>query len=63
MRENRGGESEKIGEDIVKGYTLGELIDGNSPLRRTKKQIMNEPNLKLPYYMKLPYHILKKKPT
>lgn len=41
--------------------TLGELIDRNSPVRRIKKQIQNDPNPEPPYYVKLTYHILEKK--
>lgn len=32
-------------------------------MRRTKKQILNEPNPELLYYVKPPYPILKKKPN
>lgn len=53
--------SEKKGEDEVRGDTLDKLIDINSPLRKTKKQIMNEPNPKLFDYIKTPYPVLKKK--
>ena len=35
--------------------------DRNSPLKKIKKQILKEPNPELPYYVKPPYPILKKK--
>lgn len=52
----------KVCEKRFRGDTLDKLIDKNSPLRRTKNQILNEPNHDLSYYVKPPYPILKKKP-
>lgn len=51
-----------MSEEPVPGDTLDKLIDKNSPLKITKKKILNEPNPKLSYYVKPPYPILKKKP-
>lgn len=48
------------GEEI--GVTIYQLIDENSPWIRTKKQVLNDPNPKLSYYIKPPYLIIKKKP-
>lgn len=53
----------KLEEHVVKGYIFGKLIDINySPLRRTKKKIIAEPNLELSYHVMLPYPIVQKKP-
>lgn len=43
------------------GLTYDKFSDGNSPSRRTKKQIMNQHNPELPDYIKTPYPILNKK--
>lgn len=51
-----------MSEYSMRGGTLDKLIDRDSPLRITKNQILNEPSPKLPYYIKTPYHIIKKKP-
>lgn len=61
-RKREGEQIKKTSEDTGRGYTLDELIDRSSPLIRTKKKIINEPNPDLPYYMKLTYPTLKKKP-
>lgn len=47
----------------MKGETLHKFIDKDSPFRRTKKQIINEPNPDLPDYIKPPYPLIKKKPN
>lgn len=60
MKEFEGEKSEVVIEDESKGYTFNQLNDKNSPFRRTKKQIINEPNSKLLDYIKPPYPILKK---
>lgn len=56
----KGEKSEELGEEEVKGYTFDQFIDKNSLLKRTKKQILNESNPKLPDYIKPPYPIFKK---
>lgn len=48
-------------ETIVRGKTLDKFIDKDSPFRRTNNQIINEPTLKLPDYIKPPYPFIKKK--
>lgn len=53
---NQGGLEER-------GFTLDQLIDKISHWRRTKKHILNDPNPKLPYYIKPPYSLIKKKPV
>ncbi|CAI8589576.1 unnamed protein product [Vicia faba] len=53
--------SENASDSTEKGFTIDQLIDKNSPLRRTKKHILNDHSLEFPYYIKPPYHILKKK--
>lgn len=61
MEKNSAREtSDKNSDDEVKGYTLDQLIDKNSPFRRTNKKILTKPNPELSYYIKPPYHILKK---
>ncbi|XP_050877805.1 uncharacterized protein LOC127081603 [Lathyrus oleraceus] len=49
------------GNDEERGFTLDYFINKNSPRKRTKDQIMNEPNPLLPNYIKLPYPIIKKR--
>ncbi|XP_050875549.1 uncharacterized protein LOC127079170 [Lathyrus oleraceus] len=56
-KEESGNQDDK-GE---RGFTLDQLIDKNPPWRRTKKQILNDPNPEFPYYIKPPYPIIKKK--
>lgn len=48
-------------EELVRGDTLDKLINRYSPMTRAKKQILNEPNSELPYYVKPHYPILKNK--
>lgn len=57
-----GEKSERSIEDEVKGYTLDQFINKDSPFRRTKKHILKESNPELPDYIKPPYPILKKTP-
>ena len=64
--EEKDGEIEKEesgnqGDEEERGVTLDYFIDKNSPWKRTKDQIMNEPNPTLPDYIKPPYPIIKKK--
>lgn len=56
------GESKNHSDQTKKGVTIEQLMDENSPWRRTKKQTLNNPNLDLPDYIKLSYPIIKKKP-
>lgn len=42
-------------------FTLDQLIDKNSPLRRAKKQVLSDPNPEWPDYIKPLYHITKTK--
>lgn len=49
-------------ETIVRGDKLDKFIDKDSPFRRTKQQIINEPNPDLPNYIKPPNPFIKKKP-
>lgn len=53
-------ESKNQSDQAEKGVIIEKLIDKNSHWRRTKKQIMNDPNPKLPDYVKLTYPIIKK---
>lgn len=55
-------ESKNKGDREERGVTIEQLIDKNSPSRRTKKHILNYPNPELPNYIKPPYPIIKKKP-
>lgn len=55
-------EDEVSDETLEKGETLDKAIDKDSPFRRTKNQIINEPNLPLLDYMKPSYSLNKKKP-
>ena len=59
MREKK---SVNDSDDEVRGYVLDQIIDKNLPFKRTKKQILNEPNHDLSDSIKPPYPILKKKP-
>lgn len=56
-----GDKSENEINDKVKGWTLNQFIDNNSPYRRTKKHILIDPNYVLPDYIKTPYPFLKDK--
>ncbi|XP_050920394.1 uncharacterized protein LOC127138032 [Lathyrus oleraceus] len=49
-------------ETLEKWETLVKLIDKDSPFRRSKNQILNEPNPHLSDYIRPPYHLNKKKP-
>lgn len=55
-------DSKNHSDQVEKEFTIGQLIDKNSPWRRTKKKILNEPNPELSDYIKPPYPIIKKKP-
>lgn len=57
---SEGGKSEGTNDGEVRGYTFDQFIEKNSPFRRTKKQILNEPNLDILDYIEPPYSILKK---
>lgn len=57
-----GEKSEEIGDEEVRGDTIDKFIYKNSPLKRTKKQILNEPNPELLDYITPSYPILKMKP-
>lgn len=57
---NEGEKSEIESNDEVKGWTLDQIIDKNSPCRRTEKYILNDPNPVFPN-IKAPYPFLKKK--
>lgn len=48
-------------ENYERGEPLDKLIDKDSPFRRTKNQIINEPNPHFPDYIKPPYPLSKKK--
>lgn len=61
-KKSEGERSEIIIEDEVTGYTIRKFIDKNSHFRRTKNQILNEPNPKLLDFIKPTYPILKKTP-
>lgn len=66
MIEKKKGGSEKEesgnqGDKEKSGVTIDELINKNSPYRRTKKQVLSEPNPELPEYIKPLYPIVKKK--
>lgn len=54
-------ESGNQGDEEEKGVTIDQLIDTNSLWRRTKKQVLSDPNPELPDYVKPPYPIFKKK--
>lgn len=54
--------SKNQGAQVERGVTIEQLIDKNSHWRRNKKQILNDPNLKLHDYIKPHYPIIKKKP-
>ncbi|XP_050919368.1 uncharacterized protein LOC127136901 [Lathyrus oleraceus] len=54
-------ESGNQGEKEERRVTLDQLIDKNSPWRRTEKQILTELNPPLPDYIKPPFLIIKKK--
>lgn len=49
------------GDQEERGATIDQLIDKNSPWRRTKKHILNDSNPNLPDYLKTLYPIIKKK--
>ena len=49
------------GDKEERWVTIDQLIDKNSPWRRTKNQILNEPNPYLPDYIKPLYLIIEKK--
>lgn len=55
-------EYEVFDETLEKGETLDKFIHKDSPFRRAKNQIINEPNPPLPDYIKPPYLLNKKKP-
>ncbi|XP_050909913.1 uncharacterized protein LOC127123760 [Lathyrus oleraceus] len=55
-------ESGNQGDKEERGVTFDQLIDENRPWRRTKKQILTEPNPSLPDYIKPSFPIIKKKP-
>lgn len=50
------GEEKEVNENMSdyseRGVIIDHIIDKSSPLRRTKKQILNVPNPELPYYIK-----------
>lgn len=54
-------EEEVSSEAIMRGETLDKFIDKDSPFRRTKQQITNEPTPDLPDYIKQRYPYIKKK--
>lgn len=54
-------ESENQGDKEKIRVTLDKFIDKNSPCKRTKEKILNEPNPPSPDYIKPPHLIIKKK--
>lgn len=58
---SKGQKSYKISVEEIRGYTLDQFIDKNPLFKIMKKQILTKPNNELPYYIKPPYLILKRK--
>lgn len=52
MTEKKGEKMEKKGDYEIKCRSFDQFIDKNSLWRRTKKQILSEPKLVLPDYIK-----------
>lgn len=62
-KKSEGEKSENKSNNEIKGCTLDQFIDKNSPWRREKKQILNDPNPVLPGYIKALYPFLQKNKT
>ena len=54
-------ESNDLGDQEERGVSIDQLIDKNFPWRRTKRQVLSDPNPELSDYIKPPYTIIKKK--
>ncbi|CAI8588122.1 unnamed protein product [Vicia faba] len=54
--------NENTSDSSFRGVINDQLIDRNSPSRRTKKHVLNDHSPELPHYIKSHYTIRKKKP-